>query len=501
MNVFRYIVVILISLQTLAASAQSAVIAGDYPDPSVVKVGDTYWASATSSNWFPAFPLLKSRDLLNWQLVGSIFTKLPDWADFYFWAPEIRQENGTIYVYYTAHKKGGNLCVAVASADRPEGPYRDHGPLVGQVDGSIDGSAIRDETGKLYLIWKEDGNSINQPTPIWAQPMKEDRTALTGDKQELFRDDAFWEHKLVEGVSIIKHGAYFYAFYAGAGCCGTGCSYATGVARAKHLLGPWEKYGQNPVLTEDAQWRCPGHGTAVEKDGRFYFLYHAFNRQNTVYAGRQALLKEFRFTDDGWINFLPEAALTVSPTTKPSSFSESFREKVLSDRWQWSVFHQPDFTMKKGALNLTAQPSAVGGTLAQRTLSGDYTATTTIDRRRSTGQPGLVAIGDEDNALGVSVDGQTLLLWKVERTKKLILSTQTIKTTKSIKLRLTAQQGHRFTFAYSTDGKTYQPLNAQPIEGAFLPPWDRAVRVGITAVGSGKQQAVFDEFVLQTTLP
>ena len=114
------------------------VLAGDFPDPSVTKVGNTYWATATSSNWGPTFPLLKSTDLQHWTLVGHVFPGArPAWADYYFWAPEINHDaNGKTYVFYTAHQRGGNLAVGVASADRPEGPYKDHGPLVGQPDGS-----------------------------------------------------------------------------------------------------------------------------------------------------------------------------------------------------------------------------------------------------------------------------------------------------------------------------------------------------------------------------
>ena len=223
----------LLALTCSSIYAQQLVMPGDHPDPSVVKIGKNYWATATTSNWFPAYPLLSSKDLITWKQSGYVFDSLPAWADYYFWAPEISYDNGKVYVYYSAHKKGGNLCVAVASADRPEGPYKDHGPLVCQSDGSIDAFPVRDENGKLFLVWKEDGNSIKQPTPIFAQQINEERTAMLGEKVELFRNSLPWEGNLVEGVSIIKHEDYYYAFYAAAGCCGAGCTYKTGVARSK----------------------------------------------------------------------------------------------------------------------------------------------------------------------------------------------------------------------------------------------------------------------------
>ena len=294
---------------------------GDFPDPSMAKVGDTYWATATSSNWGPVFPLLKSTNLTDWELAGHVFPdKLPDWADYYFWAPEISQEGNKTYVYYTAHKKGGNLAVGVASADSPEGPYRDHGPLVGQDAGSIDGFPMRDEKGQLYLIWKEDGNSVNQPTPIWAQRLNEERTALTGEKKELFRNTAPWEGNLVEGVSMVRHDDYFYAFYAGNGCCGHACTYGTGVARSKTLLGPWEKYAANPILTKNEAWPAPATAPSRRLDGRWYMLHHAYARRSFEYVGRQGVLSEFTWTADDWPEFLSPSqhASRGQPGSRPA---------------------------------------------------------------------------------------------------------------------------------------------------------------------------------------
>src|SRR3954454_12754693 len=99
----RYLFIFfLLARLTTQSLSQQLVLPGTYPDPSVVKIGNGYWASATSSNWFPAFPLLYSTDLVNWKQQGYIFNKLPEWADSYFWAPEITYENGRVYVSYTA---------------------------------------------------------------------------------------------------------------------------------------------------------------------------------------------------------------------------------------------------------------------------------------------------------------------------------------------------------------------------------------------------------------
>src|SRR5581483_262988 len=166
-------------LETAAeVTFSNPVIAGDYPDPSIMRVGDRYWATATTSEWAPIFPLFTSRDLVNWTLQGAVFSQAPAWSQGSYWAPELSEYRGAFYVYYAARNESHTLCVAVAKAERPGGPYHDYEPLVCQPHGSIDPMAAADENGVRYLIWKEDGNSVHEPTPIWAQRLSEDGTKL-----------------------------------------------------------------------------------------------------------------------------------------------------------------------------------------------------------------------------------------------------------------------------------------------------------------------------------
>src|ERR1043165_3367871 len=108
-----------------AETYKNPVIPGDFPDPSIIRVGPDFWATATSSEWGPQFPLLRSADLVNWELVGSIFPHRPAWVSANFCAPEISEYKGKYFVYYVGSKKGGPLSVAVATAERATGPYQD----------------------------------------------------------------------------------------------------------------------------------------------------------------------------------------------------------------------------------------------------------------------------------------------------------------------------------------------------------------------------------------
>jgi xylan 1,4-beta-xylosidase len=299
----------------LAAGAQARqarytnpVIAGDFPDPTVIRVGEDFWAMTTSGTWAPHFPVLHSRDLVNWRVAGHVFERRPAWVKSDFWAPELVQDRGRFFVYYTARRdegprKTGTLCVAVATAEKPEGPYTDHGPLVCEIRelsnvGSIDAFRVRDERGDPYLVWKADGNDAepDRPTVIFAQRVSEDGTKLLGRRREILRNDAAWERHVAEGSFILRRGEWFYHFYSGNACCGRGCAYALGVARARKLLGPWEKHPRNPIIGANDDWQCPGHGSIVTTaDGRDFLLYHSYRRRR----GAGAPDRERRLHGDG----------------------------------------------------------------------------------------------------------------------------------------------------------------------------------------------------------
>jgi beta-xylosidase len=500
-----------VPVATNTISYTNPVLAGDYADPSAVRVGDDYWATATSSEWAPLFPLLHSRNLVDWETVGHVFPdKLPDWAEAHFWAPEIAYEKGRYYIYYTAKKKGGNLCVGVASATSPTGPYTDHGPLVCQEVGSIDGFEIRDEKGDLYLVWKEDGNSRGLPTPIWGQRMNEERTALTGEKFELFRNNAgTWEGGVVEGPAIIKRGDYYFIFYAGDKCCGRECTYAVGVARARSLKGPWEKHEKNPIIQQNEAWKCPGHGTVVsDANGNDYFLYHAYDAKSTVYPGRQGVLDKIEWGDDNWPYFENNAPSTTalvqvgqnSSLAQGQDTKEEFNSGQLAKTWQWPVGQQVSYTLEPdetGTLLLKASPDKVGTVLAKRTRQADYTATAALSRSsvQNGTMAGLTAIGDHDNAVGIALQGKEIILWSLKAGTLHVIARTAAPSEDLMQLRLVTTGGDQMQFGWSTNGDTWNMLNdGNRVDASYLPPWDRGVRVGLTAKGPAGDTAAFDWF-------
>ena len=510
-----------------AASYSNPVLAGDYPDPSVIRVGRDYWATATTSQWAPIFPLLHSTDLVNWESRGAVFQTPPSWSAGSYWAPEISADGGRFFVYYTARKKEGPLCVAVADAARPEGPYTDRGALVCQEAGSIDAVAVRDENGRRYLVWKEDGNSRKLPTPLWAQPLSDDGVRLVGEKTEILRNEAPWEAHLVEGPYILRRGDWFYLFYSADACCGRRCNYKLGVARSRRLLGPWERFPGNPILAGNEQWKCPGHGTIVQDQaGRTYLLYHAYEASTFEFVGRQGLLDEVTWNADGWpaINSgKGPSGSALSPSTvaqrrASTLLEDDFNKTAIDPGWQWP-WDQTSAPSIEPTSVLAGRGRGRGGWLrlitgtasiaiaARPTRDANYTATTAVDVASIApgARAGLAAFGNRDNAIAVTVEraGEaatgtplTVVVWQTQKGQRRTLATTEVSTAPLLHLRLSAKDRTRFEFAVSPDGQAWKTVAGA--QGEYLPPWDLAVRVALLVSGQSASSARFGSFRLES---
>ena len=489
---------------------RNPVIAGDHPDPSIIRVGKDYWATCTSSAWGPLFPLLHSTDLVNWEQTGAVLPHRPDWATGDFWAPEISEFNGRFFVYFVARQRDGRLSVAVATAEKPGGPYTDHGPLVAQDDGSIDPAPVTDTNGVRYLIWKEDGNSRRQPTPIWAQRLNDDGTKLVETPHELIRNDADWEGGVVEGPFILRHNDWFYLFYSGNGCCGRGCNYALGVARSRSLLGPWEKNPANPILAANETWKCPGHGSIVQDEqGRYFLLYHAYSATGTIFTGREGMLDEVKFGPDNWPtlnNGNGPSVKFVSPLgavqkVSGGSYAGDFTGDSLESGWQWPQAREPLHRLQNGKLLLTASgrgTNFLAAVLARSTTAADYVATTTVETKplKPGCAVGLCAFGDSENAMGAAFQDGRIITWRRDKGETRQLAQQPAPDAQKLYLRLTARHGYRFQLAVSADGEKWTPCG-EAADAKDLPPWDRSVRVALTVGGNANAEGTFDSFSIK----
>jgi beta-xylosidase len=492
-----------LALNLSAQTYTNPVIAGDFPDPSVIRVGEDYYATATTGGWTPFFSIAHSRDLVNWKIVGSVFQTKPAWAKGDFWAPEIAEDKGKFYIFYTARRddganKKGTLCVGVAVSDIPTGNYVDKGILVCQEWGSLDGFFIRDENGKPFLVWKEDGNDRQKPTWLYAAQLDESLTKLIKKPKKLFRNEGSgWENHVIEGADIVRRDGWFYMFYSGNACCGRSCNYALGVARSKKLLGKWKKNPANPILAANEVWQCPGHGTIVKTpDGSDFLLYHAYRKRTDAFnIGREALLDRIDWTKDGWatINNGKGASNTANlPFTwakqeKNLNFTDEFDNSTLNSYYQLPLSPTGNIDLKAGTLAFGAS-DASEAVIATRTVSGNYTATTLIKSVNMTADEiiGLAGYSWRGNAVGIGVGMGRVSVFRRENGKQEIAASADLTQAQDIYLRMTGTGGEFYQFAYSLDGNAWTDLG-KPIVGSHV----EGARVALTHVGKA-QTARFD---------
>ncbi len=493
----------------MAAGYSNPVLRGNYPDPSVIRVGNDFYATATSWAWDPQFPLLHSRDLVSWQTVGAVFGHGPKWSTGRFWAPQITRLGSGYAVYYSARKRGGKLCAAVATAARPRGPYTDRGPLVCDPPGSIDPTLVSDG-GHLYLLWKEDGNDVKKPSVLWGQELSADGLKLVGTRQELFRNDAPWEGEVVENPAVVRHGDQLYMLYAGNACCGAPpvCNYATGVARATSVLGPWTKGPGNPVLRGGNGFACPGGGSFVDDGhGGDWFLYHAYVLGGETTIARQLMLDPVTWGADGWPAIgggVPSATgttpLAASGKRSEAAFSDQFTARSLAPQWGTPYTQTPRMKIdrsKGGRLLLSPRPRAGraldGGVVARRPTFADYTAVAEVGLRGLSGgsRAGLIAYQDELASLGIAVGAKEAVVWRrvggrQQRRAAMALDTSGRST---VFVRIVARGGSA-RLGVSLDGKRWRNVGRAQ-DRRFM----RSFRIGLSIGGAQRAGGRFESFI------
>lgn len=305
-------------------SYSNPVLDADFPDPAVIKAGDGfYYAYATQTERdgrMINLQVARSKDLVQWQHLGDALPVKPAWASKTqdFWAPHVLFDSGRYYLYYSgkpdvADERHG-LCLAVATASRPEGPFIDMGhPLqCGEGFVNIDPMAFDDPaTGKRLLYW---GSGFK---PIKVQELAPDRMSFAPGSapRDLIAPNpvkgAF--PVLVEGAWVVRRDDWYYLFYSGDNCCGAKANYAVMVARSRSATGPFETLetatgaARSIILAKGGIWDAPGHN-AVVRDGRGqdWIVYHAVDVRrrrskpsDDVNTRRIMLIDPIRWSD-GW---------------------------------------------------------------------------------------------------------------------------------------------------------------------------------------------------------
>jgi beta-xylosidase len=245
----------------------------DFPDPTVLHVGNTFFAYATNSVE-GNIAIIESTDLTTWSVVGNALPNLPGWVTpGATWAPGVLQVGGSFDLYYSAKVAGpgnGEECISVATATQPQGPFIDSStaPLECQssLGGSIDPSPFVDASGTPYLQWKSIGTG-GQPATIWSQQLDSAGTGFAtapgSTPVAMIVADQPWEAGVVEAPDLIVNAGRYYLFYSGNNW--DSADYAIGVATCAGPLGPCTKPSSQPILASSPNVQGPG-GESVFTD-------------------------------------------------------------------------------------------------------------------------------------------------------------------------------------------------------------------------------------------
>ncbi|TDD34158.1 glycoside hydrolase [Actinomadura sp. KC06] len=263
------------------AARPRAVIATDFPDPDVIQAGSTVFAYSTSS---PAgtVPVASAPSASGpWTIRRDALPTRPSWAaeEGGFWAPDVsRRADGQYLMYFTAPSAATTptrMCIGAALASGPLGPFRPigNGPLVCDPSegGDIDPASFVDTGGKRYLLYKNDGNALNNgpPSIIWLQEVQADGITFVGPRKELIRNDRADESGVIEAPVLIKRPTQYVLFYSGGPYCGD--TYFTGYAVSPSLTGPFSKSVQPLMTTETLDGAVRGPGGADVLGERVFF--------------------------------------------------------------------------------------------------------------------------------------------------------------------------------------------------------------------------------------
>jgi beta-xylosidase len=354
---------------------RNPVLAADYSDPDVTRVGDDFYLTASSFTNVPGLPILHSRDLVNWTLIGHALPRLQPGAHFAIprrgggvWAPAIRHHNGKFYIYYPDPDFG----VFVITASDPRGPWSEP-VLVDSSRGVIDPSPFWDEDGKAWLVVAYARSRAGFNNVLKLKPMSPDGMRLLDEGNVIIDGNALplarttngpmpWAP--IEGPKLYKREGWYYIF-APAG--GVKMGWQT-VFRSRNIAGPYEY--RNVLDQGKTEINGPHQGAWVTTaQGESWFVHF----QDTDTFGRRVHLQPMTWkrgwpvigtdTNDDGIGepvstYRKPKVRQAVPVAVPM-MNDEFTQQ-LSLAWQWHANPQDDW------MDLSAAP----GFLRLKSISG-----------------------------------------------------------------------------------------------------------------------------------
>ncbi|MGF7039035.1 glycoside hydrolase family 43 protein [Mucilaginibacter lappiensis] len=373
---------------------KNPVINADYSDPDAIRVGDDFYLVSSSFEAIPGLPVLHSKDLVNWSIVGHALLKQPPFDHFDVprhgdgvWAPAIRYYHNEFYIYYPDPDFG----IYLVKAQNPAGPWSKP-VMVMEGKGIIDPCPLLDSDGSMYLVHGFAGSRAGIKSVIAVNKLSKDGTRVVDDGVIVY--DGHETDPTIEGPKFYKRNGYYYIF-APAGGVPTGWQL---VLRSKNIYGPYER---RVVMDQGkSTTNGPHQGAWVNTPtGEDWFLHF----QDKGVYGRVVHLQPMAWKDNWPVIGVDkdgdgkgEPVLTykkpnvgkIYPVTTPQE-SDEFNSALPGLQWQWMANAKPVWMFMntaKGALRLysyqlpndAANLWFAPNVLSQKFPADEFTATTKI---------------------------------------------------------------------------------------------------------------------------
>jgi beta-xylosidase len=307
------------------------IIASDFPDPDVIRVGDTYYMVNTTMFVFPGVTVLKSHDLVNWEYCSNAVPRFDfslcynlDGCSRYGhgqWATSMKYHNGKFYLLFLTLDEGGFIC----SAEKAEGPWE----FKKLPRGFHDPGLFFDDDGRIYVAYGYGKISITELDKNFA-PISKDSLVFKGDIRPG-----------IEGSHVYKLNGYYYLY----------CTYGGGdgfqvALRSKNIHGPYEEKIVIRDTTKGINFGIHQGALIQTQTGEWWTILFV----DSGPFGRFPSLQPVTWVDD-WpmVGVNGKAVVTYKKPNVGKDYpikdlptSDEFNETKLGMQWGWN--HNPDST-------------------------------------------------------------------------------------------------------------------------------------------------------------
>lgn len=461
------------------------IVAGDRPDPTILKDGADYYMTFSSFEAYPGVVIWHSQDLVNWAPITPAL-KTPVGS---VWACELIKHQGRYYIYIPA-RYPDRRSIYVIWADDIRGPWSE--PIDLKLPAHIDPGHAVGEDGKRYLFLSG-GDRVR---------LSDDGLSTDGPVEHVYdpwRYPADWDVEgfAPEGPKITRRGDWFYQITAVGGTAGPPTGHMVIVARSRSIHGPWENCPHNPVVrtvSAAEKWWSRGHATLVEGPaGDWWMVYHGY--ENGFWTlGRQCLLDPIEWTADGW--FRARGGDLSKPLRKPKggkpgphclALSDDFAVSKLGVQWGFADPAPDELSRVRfdNALVLTARGTAPKDSPPLTFIAPDQAYEVEVDIEiPADGSAGILLFYDKQLYCGLSFNPTTFVThqYGIERGRPANPNGR------RMRIRMKNDR-HIVTFHTSPDGRTWTKFDRQMevsgyhhnVRGGFM-----ALRPALFAAGRGE---------------